>query len=148
MVGQGGLAALALEGILGALCRRSRHGFLGRAGSSEGAGSPAQACGTLRSDPAPREDATGPIPAFEREWERTEGRELRLPGLHALLGHFPEGPSSPEAEDRKGALQSRIEHAQSMDEARAPCTNWQTNEGTWPEAGWALQLLRHTGQLS
>src|SRR5438874_12200703 len=71
---------------------RLRDGLPARGGRAAGPGGPAQAIREVRPDDPPREDAVGPLRATTARLRPTGprwrglSRDVRLPGVYALLG--------------------------------------------------------------
>src|SRR5271166_5508450 len=112
MVREGGSPPPERGSFLDSLCGRLRDRGGPRRRRPADPGGLAQADEQVRLDGPPREDARGPVPSGRRGRLRTRGPELhwppdiRLLGLHPLLGTKPTRRMGGQAQDGEGPTQA------------------------------------------
>jgi len=117
----------------------------------------AEAIGEVRPDASPREDQTGRFPATRpealvlarRRWRQAPVRHLRPTGIHALLGHVPQGALGREAEDGQRSLPARSPAHHGLGSGSPTRPGPGAVGSARAEVAWALRVLwRHREHAS
>ena len=136
--------------VCGPLRRRLRGRVYRRRGRAARDGRAAEAIRQVRPDDPPGQDPAGAVPQAARASERPAAAErsgnVRLPGVHALLGAISEGELGSEAEDGGQPVHAGGQDDLPMVPAPPPRPDCRATRGTLPEASRARGVLRDHGQ--
>src|SRR5262249_25374867 len=135
------------------LRRRLRNRLRVRGGRAARAGSLAEAVRQVRLEPPPGQDAAGVVPTGPAS-ARPGGagaagaaRDVRLPGLHPLLGEVEEGRADGQAAHGSQPNPPVRQGDSGMVSAEPAPTDRGAAPDTEPEAPGPLRLLRDNGEL-
>jgi len=114
-----------------------------------GEGRAAEAFRQVRPDDPPGEDPAGAVPQTRWRAEgagREKAGDVRLPGVHALLGALSEGELGTEAEDGGQPVHAGGQDDLPMVPATSPRSDSRTTRGTPPKTPGTRGVLRDHGQ--